>query len=206
MKKFLFILSLFICILSNAQKIDTIIDAGIYKSYFSYEVKQPIMVTYTLFQGGGEVSRYGMNFINDTKIKMLTGKDYAKSGYDKGHMVPAEDFAYNEEKQEKTFRYYNCVAQSPELNRGPWKKYETKARKISQLSTLLIICYNVYGTDSAGTIRLAKECYKAVYEIKTIKKKKTFTLVFAVGFKNDSTAAELIVSPTIMSKFKAVAK
>jgi DNA/RNA endonuclease G (NUC1) len=195
MKRLLIILAMCLASSSVAQKCDTIIDGKIFKSYFSYEVKQPIAVTYTLYQGGGEMSRYGMNFINDTKISMLGGKDYAGKGYDKGHMANAEDFAYDLVKEEQTFRYYNCVPQTPEMNRGPWKKYETKARKLSQLQHIKIVCYNVFGKEKNPQfgVRIPIACYKAVYDMDTKK------LLFAIGIENDSDPMEIKVTPQIQA-------
>lgn len=185
-----------------AQKVDTIIDRGIYRSHFCYELKQPIAVTYTLYQGGGEASRYGDNFTNDIKqIKMLDGKTYHKSGYDKGHMAPAEDFAYNDSLQNLTFRYYNCVPQTPELNRGPWKKYETKARKLSQLDTLVIVCYNTYKKSTTPVpMRVPSVCYKAVFDAKTKK------LLFSVGFENTPEAKEVPVNKTVLKKLTSLSR
>lgn len=42
-------------------------------------------------------------------MKCATDKDYLNSGYDAGHLANAEDFAFDRYKEEKTFRYYNCL-------------------------------------------------------------------------------------------------
>ena len=54
MKKFslVLILSLFALTLFS-QKIDTVINNGVYKSHFNYALKEPVYVEYTLFHGGG---------------------------------------------------------------------------------------------------------------------------------------------------------
>ena len=43
--------------------------------------------------GGGNCKRASFRFINDTQILMASDKDYSKSGYDRGHLANAEDFA-----------------------------------------------------------------------------------------------------------------
>src|SRR5687767_6679149 len=83
---------------------DTIINKGIYKSYFNSILKQPVAVTYTLYKGGGDASRSNDRFTGTPLT--LSDKDYSHSGYDRGHLVPAEDFAYSDSLQGLTFSYY----------------------------------------------------------------------------------------------------
>jgi endonuclease G len=149
-------------------QVDTIINSGFYKSYFDYEVKQPLYVTYKLFKGGGDCSRASFRFRNDTKIQTSNFYDYDKSGYDMGHLVNAADFAFNCEMGEKTFRYYNCLPQTPNLNRGVWKSWETKIRKESQTDSLLIICGGVFGKKRIkknSNVFVPDNCWKIVYSL-----------------------------------------
>ncbi len=52
--------------------------------------------------------------------------DYAKSGYDRGHMAPnhAISICYGAEAQRQSFLLSNICPQKPALNRGPWRKIE----------------------------------------------------------------------------------
>lgn len=159
---------------------DTIINKGIYKSYFNSKLKQPVAVTYTLYKGGGDAKRDKDRFV--ATALTLHDKDYSHSGYDRGHMVPAEDFAYSDSLEKLTFSYYNCVPQVPKLNRGVWKKYETKARKLSQKDTLVIICINRYKYTYLDHFNVPEVCYKFVYS-------KTGKLVFGIGFTNSIATA-----------------
>ena len=61
----------------STTKIDTIIRNGAYESHFNIGIKEPLFVTYKLYKGGGDCSRKGFRFKNDTKIPMATIKDYA---------------------------------------------------------------------------------------------------------------------------------
>ncbi len=159
---------------------DTIINKGIYKSYFNTKLKQPVAVTYTLYKGGGQAKRDNDHFVGTTLT--LHDKDYIHSGYDRGHMVPAEDFACNDSLQKLTFSYYNCVPQNPKLNRGKWKKYETKARKLSQKDTLVIICINRYKYTYLDHFNVPETCYKFVYT-------HSGKLLFAIGLTNSIATA-----------------
>ena len=171
---------------------DTIINKGIYKSYFNTKLKQPVAVTYTLFKGGGSAKRDKDHFVA-TNIT-LHDKDYSHSGYDRGHMAPAEDFAYSDSLEKLTFSYYNCVPQVPKLNRGVWKKYETKVRKLSQKDTLIVICINHYKYTYLDHFNVPEICYKFVYT-------KAGKLVFGVGFTNTIATAgkEVILDEKIKS-------
>ena len=90
--------------------------------------------------GGGDCDRSRFRFKNDTDIEMAEQEDYSKSDFDMGHLANAEDFAFDCKKDEMTFRFYNCLPQYPNLNRGAWKRWENTIRKDSRLDSLRIIC------------------------------------------------------------------
>lgn len=160
------ILLILISISTYSQGIDTIINTGFYKSYIDIQIKEPVYVSYNLYKGGGNCSRAGFNFKNDTKVNLANTKDYAGSGFDMGHLVNAADFAFDCKKDEMTFRFYNCLPQYPNLNRGIWKKWETKIRKESQTDSLLIICGGVFSNKIIGdSVYVPDYCWKIVYSI-----------------------------------------
>lgn len=135
-----------------------------YTSYFDTVLKQPLVVVYKLYKGGGSCSRAGFSFKNDLQnIKTATQSDYAKSGYDRGHLANAEDFAYDCKLDELTFRYYNCLPQSKNLNRGIWKQKEEETRHLSQKDTITVICF---GRDffKDKNLSVPKFCGKIVKE------------------------------------------
>ncbi len=116
---------------------DTVIERGIYRSYFNSKYSTVSCVKYLLYKGGGNVSRKGMTFRHTYGHSVFP---YAKSGYDKGHLAAAQDFAYSRTAMLATFDYINALPQAPALNRGAWKRLETKVRKWSQADTLEIEC------------------------------------------------------------------
>lgn len=75
---------------------------------------------------------------NDFRIDSLveTGtaisKDYKKSGYDRGHLLPAADMTYDKEALSETFYYSNISPQKPYFNRGIWLKMEKEVRKVCE--------------------------------------------------------------------------
>jgi endonuclease G len=67
------------------------------------------------------------------KDAMLYGEpasydDYVGSGYDRGHLVPADDMVFNTQAIEETYYMSNVAPQTPNLNRGLWKKIENYIR------------------------------------------------------------------------------
>ena len=50
---------------------------------------------YKLYKGGGECSRKGLVFKTGGVRNSATAQDYYKSGYDQGHLVNFEDYAYD---------------------------------------------------------------------------------------------------------------
>lgn len=162
-----------------AQTIDTIINNKFYSSYYSYQLKTPMFVIYSIYKGGGECDRGSENF-KSGGIKITAKlKDYAKSGYDQGHLAPYEDFAYDCKAAESTFRFYNAMPQTPNLNRGEWKKWEFIVREISQSDSLLVVCGGAKWKKFIGdSVFIPQKCWKVVWS----KSKKV--VLYALLFDN----------------------
>ena len=107
----LFLIASYLTVSAQQIKIDTVINTGIYKSYFNYSLKEPLYVTYTLYKGGGDCTREALTF-KECGIKSASDQDYAGNSFDKGHLANAEDFANDCDNEAKTFCYYNCVPQT----------------------------------------------------------------------------------------------
>lgn len=132
-----------------------------YYSAYSSAYFSPSYVIYKLYQGGGNYSRKGITFTSK-----FPHYNYEKSGYDIGHLVPAEDFAYSEKLMKATFKFYNALPQTPNLNRGNWKRVESAVRRMSQRDSLLIIAG---GLDFEKTNKgyIPEKCFKIVYSLST---------------------------------------
>lgn len=181
----LFFLQILIC---NAQ---IIVKTSIYKSNFSNTLHEPRYVSYTLYKGGGDCNREKFHFKNDQdNLECATDADYSGTGYDKGHLANAEDFAFDCTKDELTFRYYNCLPQTANLNRGPWKTNETQVRAWSQKEKLYIICGGYFKNKKMGNVSVPDYCWKVVQSIKTKQ------VLFCGWFSNTShaTLEEITIS------------
>ena len=154
---------------ATAQKVDTIIVTSAYTSYYNYKLHNPLYVVYKLYTGGGDCSRKAFRFKTNGLPYSATPADYKGSGYDEGHLADAKDFAFDCIKEEETFRFYNCVPQTPKLNRGIWKHFETLIRKESQSDSLLIVCGSIFGNKTMGpdTIAIPDWCWKIAISLTT---------------------------------------
>ena len=93
-------------------------------------------------------------FWSDTSV---TGcphvEDYAASGYDRGHMVPAADMAWDSTALSQSFSLVNVCPQLSTLNRGGWARLEQKVREwVARDSVLLVWCGPLPGAaiDTVG--------------------------------------------------------
>ena len=103
----------------------------------------------------GPVIRKGMSFIRDERVNMMQANkvDYVRSGWTRGHMVPAGDFKWDEEAMRETFFFTNCCPQDSILNDGDWQVLERKARNMARRYGVLYIATGpVIGNRINGTI------------------------------------------------------
>lgn len=114
-----------------------------YKLHYNQATKQADYVAYCLkpenLNGSEERAS---SFISDPLIENfdVCSKDYYKSGFDKGHLCPAVDMAFNETAMKESFYYSNVSPQLPGFNRGIWKELETHLRNIvSNFDSILIV-------------------------------------------------------------------
>ena len=166
-KNLLLLVTLTFCLSVYSQnKPNAIIKNDAYTAHIDTVRNMPVYVTYKLYKGGGNCERSN-KWINDSKYKMISEDSYAGSGYEKGHLANAEDFAYNCHLDSLTFNMYNRLPQTKALNRGIWKKQETLIRKISQKDSLLIISGGYW--ESSPTLvkdmTIPSRCWKVVYSL-----------------------------------------
>ncbi len=80
--------------------------------------------------------------------------DYAKSGYDIGHIANAASMAFNQDAMYESFLLSNMSPQLPGLNRGIWKVLETTERTWAWTTkhTYTIYAGNIYTNGKSKTI------------------------------------------------------
>lgn len=85
-------------------------------------------------------SRKNISFHVDQDIpkeNRAKSNDYAHTGKERGHLVPAADATASQTAMEDTFLLSNVCPQDPSLNKGYWKKVETTIRATVKQNVLL---------------------------------------------------------------------
>ncbi|HYF52998.1 MAG TPA: DNA/RNA non-specific endonuclease [Salinarimonas sp.] len=93
--------------------------------------------------------------------------DYARSGFDRGHMAPAGDMP-DERAQEESFSLANMVPQNPDLNRNLWERVESAVRDLAgRAGEAFVVTGPIFlGAEVEslrGRVLVPTHLYKAVY-------------------------------------------
>lgn len=110
------------------------------------------------------------NFEADPKLNNNSANswEFSGSGYERGHMVPAEDMDFDEKAMEETFYMTNVAPQLPQFNRGIWKKMENVVRKNAiHKSEITVITGSFFPEDSLTRIEngiaIPQKFYKVLF-------------------------------------------
>ena len=100
-------------------------------------------------------------------------RDFYKSGYDRGHLCPAEDMDFHVSAMRESFYYTNVAPQLPGFNRGIWARLEIAVRKMALLDTMWVVtgCIVMKGdTCMSGTnVKVPSYFYKIIVDRKYVK-------------------------------------
>jgi len=111
----------------------TILDRGHFKIGWSNRLRHPVWCAYHVTPQMKYELPKRPGFTKDKSVSMAPRPDdYARSGYDRGHMAPNFAIAtrYGEEFQRLTFMMSNISPQSPALNRGVWRDVEHRIAEL----------------------------------------------------------------------------
>ncbi|MCU0469412.1 MAG: DNA/RNA non-specific endonuclease [Arcicella sp.] len=87
----------------------------------------------------------------------VTPTDYARSGFDRGHLCPSDDRDGVLEDNQETFFMTNMVPQAPEHNRGIWKNLEEYQRTLTQQGNELYVIAGTIGEGGTGSSNFARK-------------------------------------------------
>lgn len=80
----------------------------------------------------------------------VTSNDYTRSGFDRGHMVPAADRNRTPDDSRSVFLMTNIVPQAPDNNQGPWNDLEIYCRQLVEQGYELYIVAGPVGAGGVG--------------------------------------------------------
>lgn len=97
--------------------------------------------------------------------------DYARSGYDRGHMAPSADMP-SPSAQYDSFSLANMIPQNQENNRGIWAHIEGAARNLAKdRGEIYVVTGPIFmGTNLqriGGRVLIPTKLYKAIYDPST---------------------------------------
>lgn len=114
-------------------KADYIVDRVGFAIGYSVANKQPRWTVYCLTRE--EVSKSNLprlsTFYSESTIPTAKPENYRRSGYDMGHMIPAEDMSFSPDAMQDSFCMFNVCPQVPAMNRGIWKRLECWIRIVA---------------------------------------------------------------------------
>lgn len=106
------------------------------QSAYDPQLKLPVAVQYYLpaWSIGSAKRVHSWTFLSDVPDSVCTirHQDYTRTGYDRGHMLPAADRSFDLGVMRATFVMSNVAPQTPALNRGPWAKAEEEVRRMAR--------------------------------------------------------------------------
>ena len=150
-----------------------------YTTHFSKSKRYPVLVEWTTTKamvGCPTPLKRKDNFKPDPQLPVETNiaNDYVKSGYDRGHVMPAADnLCQTPAVQDECFYFSNMVAQTHRLNAGDWKSLETATRSWALLGDVKVWSGSIGESKKIGTVSVPVQCWKVVH-IKTGNKKMAF--------------------------------
>lgn len=108
-------------------------------------------------------------FLEDPKVATGTAADadYKGSGYDRGHLAPAEDMDWSGATMSESFYYSNISPQVPTFNRGVWRRLEELTRFwASYYDSIFVVTGPVLkeGLPTTGSVSVPRYFYKVILE------------------------------------------
>lgn len=168
MKKLLLLL-LIVSFGLSAQDIMVLKHAN-YTSYYSRSKHYPVMVQWVTTKamvGCPNPLKRKDNFKPDPQAITETNlaNDYIKSGYDRGHVMPAADnLCQTPQIQDECFYFSNMLAQTHRLNAGDWKSLETATRNWATLAPEIKVWAGGVGEiKKIGSTSVPAQCYKVIF-------------------------------------------
>jgi endonuclease G len=145
-----------------------------YTTHFSKSKRYPVLVqweTTKAMVGCATPLKRKDNFKPDPQLPTETniGADYVKSGYDRGHVMPAADnLCQTPAVQDECFYFSNMIPQPHSFNAGIWKTLETLERQIAFDKDSTIIWAGAAGeVKKIGKVSVPEKCWKVLYIRKT---------------------------------------
>ena len=144
-----------------------------YTTVFSVSKHYPIVVDWWLTKDRLSCVHLARvnTFAPDPQLPEQTNlsRDYARSGYDRGHMCDDDDNqCQGSQIQRECFYFSNMAPQFHALNAGTWKALEGESRKLALINDSIHIWAGSIGeVKKIGRVSVPGQCWKVIYIKKT---------------------------------------
>jgi len=130
------------------------------------------------------------NFREDDSVSTGSADlpDYKGSGYDRGHLAPAADFAHDKNLMSESFLMSNISPQHPSFNRGIWKTLENRVREIAKIDDTVYVITGGVLNRNKEVIGDSEVCVPEYFYKVILRKDGIFE---AYLFKNEKADADL---------------
>jgi endonuclease G len=161
----------------------------------SSELKVPLWVGHELTpERLTRVASRPVRFRRDAHLSgpAAVDADYRNSGFSRGHMAPAADFAWSDDAVRATFVLSNVVPQKQRVNAGVWAQLERVVRRIAADSDAVYIFTgplfdSAPETIGRGRVAVPSHTFKVVLTIRGDQK----SMLAAIVPNDDATGGSL---------------
>ena len=169
MKRILSIVMLLVITVTLKAQDIVVIKHTNYTTHFSKSKRYPVLVeweTTKAMVGCPTPLKRKDNFKPDPQLVDETNIAfyYLKSGYDRGHVMPAADnLCQTQAIQDESFYFSNMIPQTHRLNAGDWKSLETATRNWALISAKVRVWSGAIGEEKKiGLVSVPTQCWKVV--------------------------------------------
>jgi endonuclease G len=109
---------------------------------YDSSLKAPVWTEYELrpeHLAAAAPRRPGFRLDPAAAFPTASNADFRKSGYARGHLIPAGDFAWSVEAYQATFRLTNVIPQKQSVNAGRWRMLENAVRRIAATADSVLV-------------------------------------------------------------------
>ena len=192
------------------KKSDEIVRHTAYTLSYSEKHEQAYWVAYCLTkeQVNTKNTERGNNFRPDPDVPTgsATAADYLKSGYDRGHLAPAADMAWDETAMSESFYFSNMSPQVPNFNRGIWKRLEEQVHQWANDYDTLYIVTGPILADSLPTIGPNKVSVPQFYYKALLRTSHGDTNAIAFVLPNENSTEDLMSFAITIDKLEKMTK
>jgi endonuclease G, mitochondrial len=135
-----------------AQREDYLIERPQYSLSYNAKSRTPNWVSWCLRKddiGKSQRGAFEPDPLLPRGFARVTTQAYNGSGFDRGHMCPAQDRSGKQADMDATFFLTNVVPQSPNSNQHAWERLESYCRTLAK-EHVLYICCGPHGVGGEG--------------------------------------------------------